>query len=157
MSVFRKAVLDDYEQILRMKRQVHSIHVHACPEFYKSIEVPLSLRQFQADLSNEAVDYYVLCDSKTILGYAVVNTRTIANHPIIHDRKILYIEDFCIDEQHRGTGLGTELFKQLEALALREGFDSIELDVWAFNSSARAFYDSMGMECSRIRLHKALS
>lgn len=157
MPVFRKAALDDYEQIQRIKRQVHSIHVHARPEFYKAVEVPLSLQQFQAALSNETVDCFVLCDNKTVLGYAVVNTRIVADHPIIHDQKNLYVEDFCIDEQHRGIGLGTELFKQLEALALREGFDSIELDVWAFNCSARAFYDSMGMECSRIRMHKALN
>jgi len=156
MPVLRKAALEDYEQILRMKLQVHNLHVNAKPEFYKSVEVPLSFQQYQSDLENGAVAYYVLCANDMVLGYAVTTTRTICGHPVIHDRKILYIEEFCVDEQYRGAGVGTELFRQIEARALSQGCDAIELDVWTFNEPARTFYVKMGMECARIRMHKAL-
>lgn len=67
MPVLRKAALEDYEQILRMKLQVHNLHVNAKPEFYKSVEVPLSFQQYQADLENGAVAYFVLCDNDMVL------------------------------------------------------------------------------------------
>jgi ribosomal protein S18 acetylase RimI-like enzyme len=118
MTFLRKATIDDYEQILCLKRQVHSLHVTACPEFYKEIDTPLSKEEFENDLGSDHIDIYVLSEGDKVLGYAFINKMTVANHPFIVDQTMFFIEDFCIDEKYRGKGYGKELFTRLET---REG------------------------------------
>jgi ribosomal protein S18 acetylase RimI-like enzyme len=149
--------MDDYDQVLMLKQQVHSLHVTACPEFYKDLDKAFSKEKFVEDLNNDRLDIYVLVkEDHGLLGYAYVNKIIISNHPVITNQKVFFIEDFCIDEKYRGKGFGKELFKRLEESARTEGFTSIELDVWDFNETAKNFYEKTGMECIRHRMRKTL-
>lgn len=156
MPIVRKAELKDYEQVLRLKRQVHALHANACPDFYKNSDLPLTKRQYEMDLHNDMVEVYVLSRDRDVLGYAVASTRIVIDHPLVVTQKIMYIEDFCIDQQHQSRGLGTLFFRGIEEQAREDGYTSIELDVWEFNQAAQMFYKKMGMECCRHRLRKQL-
>ena len=61
-------------------------------------------------------------------------------------RKILYIDDLCVDKKSRGQHVGKALFEFAKDEAKRLGCYEVTLNVWEGNDSAYKFYDAMGMK-----------
>jgi ribosomal protein S18 acetylase RimI-like enzyme len=154
MSDFRKAIKSDFAAIQNLKKEVHSIHVAAEPHFYKDSSELISQEDFEKEIASDQV--YIISDltEGTIYGYAFLRSIQVADNPIIHDQKILYIEDFCIADEYRKQGLGRELIQNIEDIAKKKNYTSIEFNVWAFNSNAIEFYKRNGFSMSRIRMKK---
>ena len=64
-------------------------------------------------------------------------------------RDYLDIDEFCVDEMYRRTGVGTELIDFVRTYAKESGFDRIELNMWEFNRDALLFYESVGFQTYR--------
>lgn len=56
----------------------------------------------------------------------------------------MHLEDLYVDPEHRGTGLGRDLFTALARIAVAEGYRRLEWVVLDWNESAIRFYDSLG-------------
>jgi GNAT superfamily N-acetyltransferase len=67
-----------------------------------------------------------------------------------------YLEDLVVDEEHRNQGYGKALFDAAESVARVWGAERLDLMVWAFNDSAREFYEHMGMSTQRMIYEKKL-
>ena len=57
-----------------------------------------------------------------------------------------------MDKNHRRKGIAKKLFSYLTLKAKENNIDSIELNVWSFNTEAIKFYESMGMNIKNIRM-----
>jgi ribosomal protein S18 acetylase RimI-like enzyme len=80
--------------------------------------------------------------------------------PWVHDehaRRILYFDQIAVTESDRGRGHGRRLIEAGVALARELGIGIVELDVYAFNAKARAFFLSQGFEPQRERLCRVLT
>ena len=64
-------------------------------------------------------------------------------------RNYLDIDEFCVDEAYRRTGVGTEMIAFICSYAKEQGFDRIELNMWEFNKDALAFYEAEGFRTYR--------
>lgn len=74
---------------------------------------------------------------------------TFVGKPAIH------IEDFYIQPEFRGMGLGTEIFKHMAKLALSRNFGKIEWYAAEWNENALRFYEKMGAEkLDKRKLHR---
>ena len=98
--LFRQAIINDYEQVLELKKQVHMMHVKAEPGFYKDAECVMTKDCFKEELGKEHI--YVLEDNNKIIGYIFYYVMEINNNPLINDQKILFIDDLCVDNKHKG-------------------------------------------------------
>jgi len=76
--------------------------------------------------------------------------KEVRDNGVLSDRKVLYIDDLCVDENCRGQGIGKALYDYALALARETGCFNVELNVWAFNGSAVRFYEKCGMRPQRI-------
>jgi len=56
---------------------------------------------------------------------------------------LLFLEDFFVDEKHRGRGAGIALFKRLAEIARERGYRRIEWRVLDWNEPAQRFYRSI--------------
>ncbi len=56
----------------------------------------------------------------------------------------LYLEDLYVDEQHRGQGFGSQLFRFVARLANERGCGRMEWSALDWNEPALNFYASMG-------------
>ncbi|MEX2105038.1 MAG: GNAT family N-acetyltransferase, partial [Bacilli bacterium] len=61
-------------------------------------------------------------------------------------RKYIFVDDFCVEENHRGQGIGRALFQFLIEYAKEISATHIELGVAEFNTGALLFYESLGMK-----------
>lgn len=65
------------------------------------------------------------------------------------DEGELLMDGITVDAGERGRGVGTGLFKRLEAHCLENGFDRIRLDVVDTNPDARRLYERLGFEATK--------
>lgn len=70
----------------------------------------------------------------------------------------LYVEELVVSEAFRGRGVGHAMMAHLARLALREGFNRLELPCMLNNPSALGFYERLGAErlCDRVALRLSL-
>ena len=61
---------------------------------------------------------------------------------------VAYIDTLWVDEKHRGTGLGSKLFAEIEKTAKDKGCYLIHLDTFDFQ--AKEFYHKQGYEVSGV-------
>jgi ribosomal protein S18 acetylase RimI-like enzyme len=59
-------------------------------------------------------------------------------------RRVMFIYDIEVDEEHRGQGLGRAAMLLAEAEARARGIGRIELNVFGGNDAARGLYRSLG-------------
>ena len=73
------------------------------------------------------------------------------------NRKILHIENICVDENHKKKGIGKKLYKQIVQLSKEKNIDNIELMVWGFNENAIKFYKNLGMNIKNLKFEQKIS
>jgi ribosomal protein S18 acetylase RimI-like enzyme len=152
MIKIREACINDYDDIAKLVREVHYLHVMGRPDDYKDCENPLNKDTYLELLSGESHMIYVAENELLqITGYTILKKLHRKNHEIMQDKAILYIEDLCVGSSFRRRGIGKALFNQAKECFKDLGFDSIELMVWTFNEGAIEFYESIGMKPKFIR------
>jgi GNAT superfamily N-acetyltransferase len=65
-------------------------------------------------------------------------------HELYSGQAGLYISDLVVDQRARGQGVGQALMDAVKAWAKAAGVRKLGWDVWRPNTSAMAFYDSLG-------------
>lgn len=154
MSIFRKAKIQDYDEVMKLKKEVHDFHVLHEPGFYKNPDILMSFDDYKNEVEKNKI--FVLESENIIVGYAFIGEIKVENNPLIFDQKILFIDDFCISRNQKRKGFGRELFNYIEKYGKENGYTSIELNVWDFNDEAIKFYEQMSMKPTRIRMKKEI-
>lgn len=104
---------------------------------------------------DEYKDVMVAVRDGVICGFACVDYIELPESPYRYARKFYHVGEFGVDEAFYRQGVATELVEFMKQDAKEKGFGRIELDVWEFNESARAFYEAAGFQCSRRYLELA--
>lgn len=153
--MIRKATIDDVKQLAVLFRQLHEYHIRIAPESYRTPFPQYYELEMQSFLEDRELEILISEEKGAICAYAVYRIfdpekaeRTPA--------RICYIEHFTVAEEHRRSGIGTELFEAVKCFALERGCDRIQLGAAAANSEALRFYEKQGMIPRTIRLELTL-
>ena len=141
----RKAKETDIKGILRLLSQVLEIHAQIRPDIFISGTTKYTENQLREILKDKNRPVFVALENETVTGYAFCVIEKPAFATTMKPKTILYIDDFCVDENSRGKGIGKKLFDFVNETAKSYGCGSITLAVWEGNNAARAFYEKMGM------------
>lgn len=148
MSV-RLAKENDLDRVNELRRQVNDLHVKGRPDIFKP-GFPEELSDHVYTIRNDPKQRIVVCErGRLICGFAVLNHITRPETPFMTERDYLDIDEFCVDEAYRRTGVGTELMQFIRSYAEELGFSRIELNMWEFNADALAFYEEIGFTTYR--------
>ena len=72
--------------------------------------------------------------------------------PLVIPRKVLLLDDICVDEAYRRQGIAELLCGEAIRMAKEEKADSIELGVWADNLPAVSLYQKLGFRPRTMRM-----
>ncbi len=152
----RRAIPTDAKRINDLLYQVAKIHADGRPDIFKAATKKYSDDELIKIIECDTTPIFVADEDGYVLGYAFCVCKTIENNILLQDRKMLYIDDLCIDETARGKHIGKSIYEYVVAFAKERGFDDITLNVWSFNEGAKRFYESCGMTPQRIIMEQKL-
>lgn len=81
-------------------------------------------------------------------GYRIMNS--------LHSGHIIYIDDLCTLESHRGKGLATQLLDYVEDISRKMNLDAIVLDTDFHNHTAQKIYFKSGFKLVAVHLANRL-
>lgn len=142
--------------LIGLLKQVGNIHHQGRPDLFRNDAQKYSASQLEQILQDETRPVFVAVDGSNVLGYCFCEMKVIQDHPVLSNHKSLYIDDLCVDKSCRGKKVGSALYDHVRAYAQAAAFDSITLNVWAFNKSAMAFYRRVGMQERNIYMEMKL-
>lgn len=143
----REAISSDYNDISKLNAQVHNLHVENRPDVFMDINNPLIKEHFNNLLNMNNVKLFVVenTENKRSIAYSIVKVIDTQSISILIQKRLAYIDDFCVDSNYKKNGIGRLLFQHIVDYVTAEGALSLQLVVWEFNKGAMHFYKKMGM------------
>ena len=146
----RFAEAKDVTGILALLRQVGHVHHLGRPDIFRQGAQKYGASQVLAMLDSSKTPIFVAVEEEKVLGYGFCQVKIYENDPVIADHTEIYIDDLCVDENHRGTGIGKAIYQQIIRYAKMRKAYNVTLNVWCCNEDAMAFYEKLGLKPQKI-------
>ena len=131
----------DREAVNCLASEVHAMHVAWRPDIYEMVEELYSQERFAQSIKNHQL--FVARIGDAVAGYILLKIREY-NWPGVVYRKVMVVDEICVDEICRGQGIGTQMMQDATALAKAFGCTDMQLGVYPQNDSAVSFYQKCG-------------
>ena len=142
--------------ILELLRQVGQVHHAGRPDIFRQGAQKYGASQVLAMLNNSRTPIFVAAEEDKVLGYGFCQVKTYENDPVICDHTELYIDDLCVDENHRGQHIGKAIYNEILRYAKGRRCYNVTLNVWTCNPSAMKFYESLGLKPQKVGMETVL-
>ena len=154
--IIRKAKLTDIDKLLYLLDIVHSLHEQARPDIFKKGKTKYTKEELEKILANDVTPVWVAEEKKQVVGYIFCIYEEIKDHQSLTNRKTLYIDDICVDDNFRQKGIGRQLYNYAKMMAKTKGCYDITLNVWNLNPGAIIFYEKLGLKPLKIYMEEIL-
>lgn len=152
----RFAETRDIPGMIELLKQVGQVHHDIRPDLFRDGAQKYSPAALEALLLDPARPILIADMDGKVAGYCFCILQVTEGNPVLCDRKVLYIDDLCVDEGRRGTGIATALYARTLEFARELGCHSVTLNVWCGNDSAMRFYEKCGMKPQKIGMEATL-
>ncbi len=141
----RPAQNRDIPGLIALLRQVGQVHHEIRPDLFRAGAQKYRRPQLEALLQDPRRPIFTAEEDGQVVGYAFCVLQEVKDDPALTDRRSLYIDDLCVDRDHRCRGIATALYQHVCRCAREAGCQAVTLNVWSGNDAARRFYDKCGM------------
>ncbi|MDO4866745.1 MAG: GNAT family N-acetyltransferase [Clostridia bacterium] len=147
--VVRPARREELARVNELRRQVNDLHVEGRPRHFKPGFGPELQAHVYDQLESDRFDVLVALADGEIAGFATVQFVRRPEGPYTLPLDFYHVEEFGVDAAFRRRGVATALVEYMKRDARERGFNRLDLDVWAFNDDALAFYEAVGFQTYR--------
>lgn len=141
----------DRDAVNRLAKQVYALHVQWRPDLYRMPEELFDEEEFQ-DMIDDRELFIARMDGH-VIGYAILVIREY-DGPCVVSRRVLRIDQFCVDKDLRGHGIGTQMMEEIRILAKAFGCTDLQLGVYPQNDAAVSFYQKCGFMIQNINMQR---
>lgn len=152
----RLAQSRDIPGLISLLLQVGQIHHEIRPDIFPPRTLKYDDASLEALLKDETRPIFVAMDEDFVAGYCFCVHRAYQSTGVSTLRRELYIDDLCVDENRRGQGIASQLYRHAVDYAQNSGCRFVTLNVWCGNDSAMHFYEKMGMRPRHIMMETPL-
>ncbi len=152
----RRAEPRDIPDMIALLYQVGGVHHEIRPDLFRDNAIKYTPEQLEALLRDENSPIFIYDEDGDLAGYCFCQIRTYEGSTVLTDRKELYIDDLCVDENRRGQHIGSALYDHAVAYAKEIGCAFLTLNVWCGNEGAMRFYENAGLKPRNITMEKKL-
>lgn len=142
--------------MIKLLDQVGQVHHDIRPDLFRDDARKYSEADLAELLKDPSRPILIAEIDGDVAGYCFCILQESKNDSVLCDRKVLYIDDLCVDEARRGSGIAAALYKKACAFARELGCQAVTLNVWCGNDRAMAFYEKMGMKPQKIGMETIL-
>ncbi|MBQ3264257.1 MAG: GNAT family N-acetyltransferase [Ruminococcus sp.] len=154
--MIRRAENKDIDRLNDLLYQVQRLHAEGRPDIFKLGAKKYTSEQLGAILADNNTPVFVYEEDGFVMGYAFCVYQVTQESDSLCARKVLYIDDLCVDEPYRGKHIGKRLYEYVLDTARENGCDSVTLNVWRVNPSGEKFYQRMGMQPLKTMMEQKL-
>ena len=152
----RFAETRDIPGMIDLLQQVGEVHHQIRPDLFRSGAQKYDEKALEALLKDPSRPILCAVENGKLLGYCFCILQITENDPVLRDRKVLYIDDLCVDETMRGQGVAKVLYEKTLAFAREQGCHAVTLNVWCGNVGAMKFYEKCGLKPQKIGMETIL-
>ena len=142
---------EDREAVNALALQTHAMHVAWRPDIYEMVPELYPEERFLEAVKQRQL--YVARIGGVVAGYALLKIRNY-DWPGVVRRKVMEIDELCVDELCRGQGIGTEMVQDIHALARAFRCTDLQLGVYPQNDDAVGFYQKCGFTIRSITMQR---
>ncbi|MBQ8621623.1 MAG: GNAT family N-acetyltransferase [Oscillospiraceae bacterium] len=142
---------EDRSDVNRLARQVHAMHVAWRPDIYEMVEELYSRQRFADAIAERQL--YVAKPDGIIVGFVLVKIRSY-DWPGVVNRKVMVVDEVCVEEALRNQGIGRAMMEDVHALAKAYDCTDLQLGVYPQNDAAVAFYQKCGFTIRSIDMQR---
>ena len=153
--VIRFAEETDIPVLIDLLQQVGQVHHEIRPDIFRQTCQKYDEAALAKLLKDESRPIFVAEDEK-VRGYCFCILCTFAGESVMTDRRELYIDDLCVDENCRGRGIAKALLHYVTDYAKSIGCTFVTLNVWNGNENAMKFYEKAGMTPRSVTMEMKL-
>jgi diamine N-acetyltransferase len=158
MVTVRAATMEDADAIGCLTVEVQQLHREALPDIFKRPSDRLFSRDKLATLLQDAKSTVAVAESQgEIIGHIYATIVHRSENDFKKAEKYMYIQQIGVRKDARRQGVGRALIAFIESRALASAVTGLQLDYWAFNTSARSFFESCGFSASQVMMRRSLS
>ena len=152
----RFAAERDIPGMIELLKQVGQVHHEIRPDLFRAGAQKYGEAELKALLADPNRPILLAELEGKVAGYAFCILQETKNDPVLCDRKVLYIDDLCVDENCRGKGIGKAIYREILRYAKQRNCYNVTLNVWCCNESAMKFYESLGLKPQKIGMETIL-
>ena len=146
----------DIPGMIDLLQQVGAIHHQIRPDLFRAGAQKYDEAALNALLTDPNRPILAAEIEGKLVGYAFCILQVTENDPVLCDRKVLYIDDLCVEETLRGQGIAGALYERVLEYARELGCDAVTLNVWCGNENAMKFYEKCGLKPQKIGMETIL-
>lgn len=141
----------DRDAVNRLALQVHVMHVAWRPDIYEMVDELYTAERFSDAIRSRCL-YVAKIDGNPV-GYVSVKIREYDWSGVVK-RKVMVIDEICVDEACRNQGIGSQIMTEVRVLAKAFGCTDLQLGVYPQNDAAVAFYQKCGFMIRSIDMQR---
>lgn len=141
----------DREIVNDLALQVHAMHVQWRPDLYEMVPELYTEERLLDVIRNRQL--YVAKMNGTVVGYVLLKIRDY-DWPGVVRRKVMVVDEVCVDALCRGHGIGREMMEEVRALARAFHCTDLQLGVYPQNDDAVGFYQKCGYTIRSIDMQR---
>ena len=152
----RFAQARDIPGMIELLRQVGEVHHQIRPDLFRAGAQKYDEAALEKLLADPNRPILAAVEKGALLGYAFCILQVTEQDPVLRDRKVLYIDDLCVDKTRRGQGVAGALYRAVCDYARELDCDAVTLNVWCGNDRAMAFYEKCGLKPQKVGMEYVL-
>ena len=152
----RFAQARDIPDMIELLRQVGEVHHQIRPDLFRAGAQKYDEAALEKLLADPNRPILAAVEKGALLGYAFCILQVTEGDPVLRDRKVMYIDDLCVDEIRRGQGVAGVLYRAVCDYARELDCDAVTLNVWCGNDRAMAFYEKCGLKPQKVGMEYVL-
>jgi len=149
----RKAIKEDIPRLIDLLVQIRLVHAELRPDLFNRDVTKYNQEELNKMINDDINPIYVAIIDHYVVGYAMCQKRY---HSSLISKRVLHLDDLCVDEKYRHQGIGEALFNYVKEEAKKEDCYEITLNSWPGNEAAQNFYKKMGTKTRSIVLEYIL-
>ena len=149
--MIERAAKQDREAVERLAKQVHALHVQWRPDLYTMPGELYPQELFSEMIQNR--ELYVAKIDGIVAGYCRLVMKQASGIGIV-PRKVMLIDQFCVDEALQNHGIGTQMAAEIRVLARAFGCTDLQLGVYPQNDAAVSFWQKCGFMIQSITMQR---
>ena len=146
----------DIPGMIDLLQQVGAVHHQIRPDLFRAGAHKYDEAALNALLTDPNRPILAAEIEGKLVGYAFCILQITENDPVLCDRKVLYIDDLCVEETLRGQGIAGALYERVLEYARELGCNAVTLNVWCGNENAMKFSEKCGLKPQKIGMETIL-